>query len=89
MHIWDGFPCFLTEAHTDADVDFLIDAFKRSVRAMQEAGFYPAAPGKETSVQDALRPPVPGARLGRDPDGNPAWYVPNPAERGKFMKVEH
>jgi len=89
VHIWDGFPCFLTEAHTDADVDFLIDAFKRSVRAMQEAGFYPAAPGKETSVQDALRPPVPGARLGRDPDGNPAWYVPNPAERGKFMKVEH
>jgi glutamate-1-semialdehyde aminotransferase len=90
IHIWDGFPCFLTEAHGDAEVDRIIDAFQRSVSAMQEAGFFPQAPSKAPTavVFDATKPPAPGARLGRDPQGNPAWYVPNPAERGKYMKVE-
>jgi amino acid adenylation domain-containing protein len=90
IHIWDGFPCFLTEAHTDADVDRIIVAFKESVDEMQEAGFFPEAPRKAEvpAAFDAGKPPVPGARLGRDPSGNPAWFVPNPAEQGKYMKVE-
>ncbi len=33
-------------------------------------------------------PPVPGARLGRDENGNPAWYVPDPTQSGKFTKLE-
>ena len=36
---------------------------------------------------DASRPPVMGARLGKDQDGNPAWFVPNPDAPGKFMRV--
>jgi hypothetical protein len=31
---------------------------------------------------------VPGARLGRDANGNPGWFVANPEAPGKFMKVE-
>ena len=90
LHIMDGFPCFLSDAHTDADVDAIIAAFKQSIDEMQEATFYPEAPRKEVAaaVFDASKPPVPGARLGRDPSGNPAWFVPNPAEAGKYMKVE-
>jgi glutamate-1-semialdehyde aminotransferase len=90
IHIWDGFPCFLTEAHTDADVDRIIVAFRESVDEMQEAGFFHKAPRRaEAPVAfDASKPPVPGARLGRDPSGNPAWFVPNPAEQGKYLKVE-
>jgi hypothetical protein len=30
---------------------------------------------------------VPGARLGRDTDGRPAWFVPNPEQPGKYRKV--
>jgi amino acid adenylation domain-containing protein len=41
VHIWEPFPCFLGEAHTDADVDFIVRAFKDSVREMQDAGFLP------------------------------------------------
>ena len=26
-------------------------------------------------------------RLGREPDGRPAWFVPNAEEPGKFLKV--
>jgi len=36
---------------------------------------------------DANKPPVPGAKLGKDRDGRPAWFVPNPAAPGKFVKV--
>ena len=38
-------------------------------------------------VMDARYPIVPGARLGRDPEGHPAWFVANPERPGKFLKV--
>lgn len=89
IHIWDGFPCFLTDAHTDADVDQIINAFKGSIEEMQSAGFYPESTRDTTpSSFNATQPPVPGARLGRDEHGNPAWFVPNPNQSGKYMKVE-
>jgi hypothetical protein len=91
IHILDGFPCFFTTAHTQADADAIVKAFKESVQEMQESGFLPESTKKQVSVGlsfDADRPPVPGARLGRDPSGNPAWYVPNPAEPGKYTKLD-
>ncbi len=42
----------------------------------------PNVPG----VMDARRPPVPGARLGRSPEGAPAWYVPDAERPGKFVR---
>lgn len=32
--------------------------------------------------------PVAGARLGRDADGNAAWFVPDPERLGKYLRVE-
>ncbi|HUY12929.1 MAG TPA: amino acid adenylation domain-containing protein [Terriglobia bacterium] len=40
IHILETFPCFLTTAHTDADIERIISAFKESVIEMQEAGFF-------------------------------------------------
>jgi glutamate-1-semialdehyde aminotransferase/acyl carrier protein len=91
IHILDGFPCFFTTAHTAADVDAIVAAFKAAVVEMQESGFLPeGTPRGEASTTsvDATRPPVPGARLGRDLDGRPAWFVPNPNEPGKYLKLE-
>jgi glutamate-1-semialdehyde aminotransferase/acyl carrier protein len=88
IHIWDGFPCFLTIAHSDADLARIVQAFKESVAEMQEAGFLPERKVPAAAVFDANAPPVPGARLGRDPSGNPAWYVPHPNEPGKYVKME-
>ncbi|HEY8207204.1 MAG TPA: aminotransferase class III-fold pyridoxal phosphate-dependent enzyme, partial [Myxococcaceae bacterium] len=90
IHILDGFPCFNTTAHSDADVDLIIKAYKESVAEMQEGGFLPRGEQKVPAVNvfDAQRPPVPEARLGKDPSGNPAWYVPNPNEPGKYIKLE-
>jgi len=30
---------------------------------------------------------VPGARLGKDVDGSPAWFVRHPDVPGKFLRV--
>ncbi len=39
IHIWDGFPCFLTEVHTAADVKIIVEKFEESVKELLEAGF--------------------------------------------------
>ncbi len=89
IHILDGFPCFLTAAFTQADVDLIISSFKGAVTEMQEAGFLPPRkqPATAQVALDPAQPPVPGARLGRDPSGNPAWFVPSPSEPGKYVQV--
>jgi len=88
IHLWDGFPCFVTVAHSDADLAQILKVVRESVTEMQEAGFLPGTPKTLTAPAfDSNKPPVPGARLGRDPHGNPAWFVPNPQEPGKYLKV--
>ena len=89
VHIWDGFPCFLTIAHSDEDVASIARVFEESVAEMQEAGFFPPRQqAAAAAAVDASAPPVPGARLGRDPNGTPAWYVPHPVEAGRYVKLE-
>ncbi|KAB8173374.1 amino acid adenylation domain-containing protein [Lysobacter maris] len=86
VHILDNFPCFFTTAHSEADFAHVVDAFRESVLELQEAEFIPRHRETEPAF-DANNPPVPGARLGRDPDGKPAWFVPDPGTPGKFLKV--
>ncbi len=89
IHIQDVFPCFLTEAHTEADVDAIIAAFRSSVNELIQGQFLEGEVVTPPVVKSAglNEPPVPGARLGRDPDGNPAWYVPDPAHPGRYLPV--
>jgi glutamate-1-semialdehyde aminotransferase len=82
IHVWDARPCFLTTAHTDADVARVVLCFQEAVRELQDAGFYPAPAAARPDA-----PPVPGARLGKDPDGRPAWFVADPQRPGKYLKV--
>ena len=88
IHILDNFPCFLTTAHSEKDFVAITKAFKESIAEMQEAEFLPRRVNVEKIAFDASKPPRPGARLGKDPDGKPAWFVPNPDAPGKYMKVE-
>jgi amino acid adenylation domain-containing protein len=41
VYISEGFPCFLTTAHTQADVDRVVLAFEESLDALQAAGIFP------------------------------------------------
>jgi acyl transferase domain-containing protein len=87
IHILDNFPCFMTTAHSAEDIAAIVTAFKESVLELQEAEFIPRRKPSAAVLMDATRPPVPGARLGRDTDGRPAWFIPNPDAPGKFLKV--
>ena len=91
VHIWDGFPCFFTTAHSESDFAHISKAFKDSVLEMQDAGFLPERQIKRpsSSVLDPNTPPAPGARLGRDPSGNPAWFVPNPTSPGQYVQLDN
>lgn len=86
IHMLDNFPCFFTTAHSAADIALIKKAFKESIIELQEADFLPRREHVAANVLDASKPPVIGARLGKDPDGNPAWYVPNPESPGKYMR---
>lgn len=86
IHILDNFPCFMTTAHTLEDIAAIKSAFKASIAELQASEFLPR---RETQavLADASKPPVPNAKLGRDKEGNPAWFVPDPGAPGKYMKV--
>ena len=91
VHAWDHRPCFFTLSHSDADIEFVIRAFKDSVAEMQMIGFLPqptnSSNGYAAGGVDRNRPPQPGARLGRDPEGNPAWYIPDLETPGKYLQL--
>ncbi|HEY4109299.1 amino acid adenylation domain-containing protein [Puia sp.] len=93
IHILDGFPCFLTEAHSRKDIDTIIEKFEQSVDQLIDAGFLqsinanPTVLNKNPEIKVDETPLIPGARLGRDQDGNPAWFINDPDRPGKYLQV--
>lgn len=43
LHIYDGFPCFMTAAHGDDECEAIIDAFDGAMDEMREGGFLPVS----------------------------------------------
>ncbi len=87
VHILDNFPCFMTTAHTPEDIASIKSAFKESIAELQASEFLPQRVSQAV-LADASKPPVANAKLGRDKEGRPAWFVPDPSAPGKFMKVD-
>ncbi len=50
IHIQDGFPCFLTTAHSDADFERIYTAFDESLQQLRSAGIL----GKSAAPQPAI-----------------------------------
>jgi len=70
----------------------------RTTRPVSAAGAAPAsasAPARVPQAGDTSAAPapskgrVPGARLGHDEHGRPAWFAPDPNRPGKYLKVEN
>jgi amino acid adenylation domain-containing protein/natural product biosynthesis luciferase-like monooxygenase protein len=57
VHIWDGRPWFLSTAHTEEDVQFILRAFRETIGELKEAGFL----GESEAAQLVLPPPAPVA----------------------------
>lgn len=94
IHIWDGFPCFITSAYHQDDIIKLKNACISSCDELIAAAILKLKPDHTISIKkvssiDALnKPPVPGARLGRDEQGNPAWFITDTDQEGKFVKID-
>src|SRR5205807_6947855 len=41
VHLQEGFPCFLTTAHSDRDLDTVVEAFRESIAEMQRGEALP------------------------------------------------
>ena len=50
VYVWEGRTCFLSTAHSDLDLERIVEVVRESVREMREGGFWndvlPPAPGK-------------------------------------------
>ncbi|BCL77705.1 hypothetical protein ccbrp13_01700 [Ktedonobacteria bacterium brp13] len=44
VYIWEGRNCFLSTAHTDDDIEYVIQAVKASIAEMRAGGFFPNGP---------------------------------------------
>ncbi len=86
IHIWEFRPCFLTLAHSDEDIEQILWAFKVCLAEVQSAGFLSCS-GNALVVNKNL-PPQPGAKMGKDRDGNPAWFIADPERAGKYLQIE-
>lgn len=92
LHIFEGRPCFLTLAHTDADVEAIVRAFRWATEQMFAGDFFvhaarPAEQALAIAKADPYASPAPGARLGRHADGRPGWFLPDPARAGGWQAV--
>lgn len=92
IHIWDGFPCFVTESHTKAELGHIVTVFRESLKELITGGFLTQNAGESSTFAESRNenlPPVAGARLGRDMEGNPAWFIADPDNPGKYLQVKH
>ena len=94
IHIWDGFPCYMTEAFTEKDVLTVVECFIKSIDELTEVGIFKSNLSNITEMplvklsSELNQPPVFGAKLGLDTDGNPAWFVEDENNEGNFVKIE-
>ena len=54
VYVWEGRNCFLSTAHTDEDLDYLIRAIKESISLLQEGGFLPKRLEKSSASKSEL-----------------------------------
>jgi amino acid adenylation domain-containing protein len=54
IYILEGFPCFLTTAHSDADIAKIVRAFDESIAEMQAAGILPERSSLTTAENEEL-----------------------------------
>jgi natural product biosynthesis luciferase-like monooxygenase protein len=66
LHIWEGRPIFFSTAHTDEEIDFIIELFKESIQELRTAEFIPVKDVAAARIGSTL---VPG--LAPLPPGTP------------------
>ena len=66
-------------------------AFRESVNELIESGFFPSNRPLIITKEETnpfMESPFPGAKLGRDKDGNPGWFISDENNPGKYLQVK-
>ncbi|GAB4409859.1 MAG: hypothetical protein OHK0056_12280 [Bacteriovoracaceae bacterium] len=92
VHCYDGFPWFITLAHSTQDLRTVAETFKKCIIEMQSLGLFPSKFLKSNTPSignenDFIIPPAVGAILMKDEFGNPAWFVKNPQNPKGYDKI--
>lgn len=94
LHTYDGRVQVMTTAHTDEVLEQLYGIFRSAILDMQRDGLLgragePVKIGFDAEAAGGIffKPPLPGAKLGRDAQGNPAWFVADPKQPWKYLQV--
>ncbi|WP_420466503.1 amino acid adenylation domain-containing protein [Panacagrimonas sp.] len=95
LHSYDGRLSVMTTTHDDAILDRILGIYRDSITCMQRDGLMgmvgePVVMGRAKPRSGSIwySPPQPGARVGRDADGVPAWFVPDPQRPGHYLQLE-
>jgi len=90
VHAYDGFPWFVNLAHSKEELEQVIISFKKSIEMMQEVGIFEKKKNIDLELNKIIAhgPMIPGAKLGKDEQGNPAWFVEDPNHPGEYFKVK-
>ncbi len=57
IYVWEWRNCFLSTAHTDSDIAYIIQAVKESIFELQQGGFLPEPPPGASRDVSAASPP--------------------------------
>jgi glutamate-1-semialdehyde aminotransferase len=87
VHIWEGFPCFVTEAHTEEDLDFVVRAFEASAAEMQSGGLLPSAGEDAERLEPARSPATAASAFARQP-GRPAAFPLTDAQKEIWLACQ-
>ena len=85
--IWDHRPCLLNVQHTQEHVDAFVQAFREVIIELQRTHFVPGDGYKKCVAFDAAKPPCAEAKIGKDRQGNPGWFIQDDANPGQFVQV--
>ncbi|MFP4846278.1 amino acid adenylation domain-containing protein [Winogradskyella sp. PE311] len=91
LHILEGFPCYMTTAYTEDDVTLVINSFKENIEKLIDVGIFKSEANGDSKAHKASMlnmPPKPGAKLGMDEFGNPAWFVVDEKNESNYSRIE-
>ena len=88
-------PCYITEAYTEDDLHHLTNTSKKCIDELIAAGFFKSELSNHSTeknhkplTKELNQPPVPGARLGMDELGNPAWFIEDKEKEGEYVQID-
>lgn len=87
IHIQQYRPNFLTTEHSEEDVNRILAAFKNALAQLIIQGLIEGdqVAAKKFANQTSSLPP--GAKLGKNAQGEPAYFIEDPDNKGKYIEV--